>query len=135
MEVGCLDPRRLVFVEERWAPTPPWLPSTLTRPHRPERAFSEVPRNRAKNTPRCLREHETTEGMGPSMAVEGATTSRVFETYLEQVLAPTLRPAQVVVMDNNLGAHWPKRRIRELIEGRGAASSSTCLPTRRTSTR
>ena len=54
--------------------------------------------------------------MGPSLAVEGATTSRVFETYVERLLAPTLRPGQVVVMDN-LGAHRP-RRVRELIEER-----------------
>ena len=51
------------------------------------------------------------------MAVEGATTSRVFETYVERLLAPALRPGQVVVMDN-LGAHRPKR-VRELIEERG----------------
>jgi transposase len=51
--------------------------------------------------------------MGPSMAVEGATTSRVFETYVERLLAPALRPGQVVMMDN-LGAHRPKR-VRELI--------------------
>jgi hypothetical protein len=31
------------------------------------------------------------EGMGPSLAVEGATTARVFETYVERVLTPTLR--------------------------------------------
>jgi hypothetical protein len=48
------------------------------------------------------------------MAVEGATTSRVFETYVERLLAPALRPGQVVVIDN-LGAHRPKR-VRELIE-------------------
>jgi transposase len=42
------------------------------------------------------------------MAVEGGTTSRVFETYIERVLAPALRPGQVVVMDK-LGAHRPER--------------------------
>ncbi len=41
----------------------------------------------------------------------------VFEAYVEQVLAPSLRPGQVVVMDN-LSAHRPKR-VRDLIEGRG----------------
>jgi transposase len=40
------------------------------------------------------------EGMGPSLTMEGATTSAVFEAYVEQVLAPTLRSGQVVVMDN-----------------------------------
>jgi hypothetical protein len=49
--------------------------------------------------------------------VEGATTARVFEAYVEKALAPSLRTGQVVVMDN-LGAHRPKR-IRELIEQRG----------------
>jgi len=33
------------------------------------------------------------------MAVEGATTGRVFETYVERLLAPALEPAQLVVMD------------------------------------
>jgi transposase len=57
------------------------------------------------------------EGMGPSLTVEGATTSVVFEAYLEQVLAPKLRRGQVVVMDN-LSAHKGER-VRELIEERG----------------
>jgi transposase len=51
------------------------------------------------------------------MAVEGATNARVFERYVKRLLAPTLAPGQVVVMDN-LGAHRPKR-IRELIKERG----------------
>jgi transposase len=57
------------------------------------------------------------EGMGPSLTVEGATTSVVFEAYVEQVLAPSLRRGQVVVMDN-LSAHKAER-IKEMIEGRG----------------
>jgi transposase len=44
------------------------------------------------------------EGMGPSLAVEGATTATVLETYIKKVLAPSLRPGQLVVMDN-LSAH------------------------------
>ena len=56
-------------------------------------------------------------GMGPSLTVEGATTSAVFEAYVEQVLAPTLGKGQVVVMDN-LSAHKGER-VRELIEERG----------------
>ena len=80
-----------------------------------ERLHLPVPRNRGPNT--TLLSSMTTGGMGPSLAVEGATTARVFETYLEEVLVPTLRAGQVVVMDN-LGAHKPKR-VRELIEERG----------------
>jgi transposase len=59
----------------------------------------------------------TLSGMGPTLAVEGATTARVFETYVEKVLVPSLKEGQIVVMDN-LGAHRPKR-IGELIEQQG----------------
>ncbi len=55
--------------------------------------------------------------MGPSMTVVGSTTKAVFEAYVERVLAPSLRPGQVVVMDN-LGAHRGDG-VRGLIEGRG----------------
>ena len=56
-------------------------------------------------------------GMGPCLAVEGPTTKAVFETYLERVLAPSLRPGQVVVMDNLSSHKGP--RVRELLEARG----------------
>jgi transposase len=114
MEVGRIDPERLVFVDEMGTHTS--LAPLYAYAPIGERAYVEVPRNRGKNT--TLLTSMTLEGMGPSMAVEGATTSRVFETYVEQVLAPALRCGEVVVMDN-LGAHRPKR-IRELIEERGA---------------
>ena len=128
IEVGHIDPERLVFVDEMGthtslAPLHAYAPIDV-------RAFFEVPRNRGKNTTLLTSLH--TEGMGPSMAVEGATTVRVFETYMERVLAPTLHPGQVVVMDN-LGAHRPKR-VKELIEAR-AVPFSTCRPTPRTSIR
>lgn len=56
--------------------------------------------------------------MGPCVAVVGRSTSAaVFEAYVERVLAPVLRPGQVVVLDN-LGAHKGEG-VRELIEGRG----------------
>ena len=53
------------------------------------------------------------------MTVEGATTKVVFETYVEQVLAPSMRPGRVMILDN-LGAHKGER-VRELIEGRGCS--------------
>ncbi len=56
--------------------------------------------------------------MGASLVVEGSTNGAVFETYLlREVLCPTLKEGQVVVMDN-LSAHKGER-VRELIEGRG----------------
>jgi hypothetical protein len=58
-----------------------------------ERLNLPVPRSRGKNT--TLLSSITVEGMGPSLAVEGATTAKVFEAYVEQVLAPTLEPGQI----------------------------------------
>jgi transposase len=80
-----------------------------------ERAHCSVPRNRGKNTTPLS--SMSMEGIGPSLAVEVATTAAVFEAYVERVLAPTLRKGQVVVMDD-LSAHKGER-VRELIEGWG----------------
>jgi transposase len=113
MEVGRLNPRRLVFVDEMGTHTS--LAPLYAYAPIGERAFLEIPRNRGKNTTLLTSLHQG--GMGPSLAVEGATTSRVFETYVKRLLAPALKPGQIVVMDN-LGAHRPKK-VRELIEGRG----------------
>ncbi len=80
-----------------------------------ERAFGKAPRNRGKNT--TLLASMSAGGMGPSLAVEGGTTKAVFEGYVELVLAPSLCPGQVVVMDN-LSAHRGEV-VRELVEARG----------------
>jgi transposase len=80
-----------------------------------ERLRLSVPRRRGKNT--TLLASMSLGGMGVSLAVEGASTARVFEAYVEKVLAPSLQEGRIVVMDN-LGAHRPKR-VRELIERRG----------------
>ncbi len=55
--------------------------------------------------------------MGASLVVEGSTNGTGFETYLEDVLCPTLRKGQVVVMDN-LSSHKGER-VRDLIEAKG----------------
>jgi hypothetical protein len=73
-----------------------------------------MPHNRRKNT--TLLPSMTLIGMVPCLAVVGSTTPEVFEAYVEWVMAPALRPGQVVVM-NNLTA--PKgERIKEMIEER-----------------
>ena len=104
---------RLVFVDEMGAnvsllPLYAWSRRGL-------RARAKAPRNWGKNF--TLLSSMSMEGMGPSVAVEGATTRAVFEAYVEQALAPSLRRGQVVVMDN-LSAH-KGGRVRELVEGRG----------------
>ena len=124
---GKICAERLVFVDEMGsnislAPVYAWS-------RRGERAFASVPRNWGKNV--TLLASMSVEGMGPCLAVEGSTTREVFEAYLEHVLAPTLRPGQVVVMDNLL------RRTRVRGSGNSSqtkvASSSTCRPIRLTS--
>jgi transposase len=110
---GVLDARSLVFVDEMGTNTS--LSPLYGWSKKGERAQCSVPRNRGKNT--TVLASMSVEGMGPSLAVEGGTTSRVLETYLEQVLVPSLSRGQVVVMDN-LSAHKGER-VRELIEGRG----------------
>lgn len=113
MVTGTLDARSLVFVDEMGTNTS--LYTLYGWVKKGERAQCSVPRNRGKNT--TLLSSMSMEGMGPSVAVEGATNREVFETYVELILAPTLRRGQVVVMDN-LTAHKGER-VRELIEGQG----------------
>ena len=110
---AVVEPERLVFVDECGTHTS--LAPIYGYAPKGERLRLSVPRGRGKNT--TLLSSMTLLGMGPSLAVEGATTARVFEAYVRKVLAPSLQEGQVVVMDN-LGAHRPKR-VRELIEARG----------------
>ncbi|CAA9418933.1 MAG: hypothetical protein AVDCRST_MAG22-2422 [uncultured Rubrobacteraceae bacterium] len=128
MVAAAVAPKKLLFVDECG------LHTSLARIYgyapRGERLRFSVPRTRGPNT--TLISSMTLRGIGPSLAVEGATTAGVFEAYVERVLAPELRAGQIVVMDN-LGAHRPKR-VRELIEGRGCellylpAYSPDCNP-------
>jgi len=40
------------------------------------------------------------DGSTACMTIEGATDTEVFQTYVREVLCPTLRPGDLVVMDN-----------------------------------
>ena len=53
------------------------------------------------------------------LVLDGAINGRSFRAYIEQVLAPTLRPGDVVIADN-LGSH-KVAGVREAIERRGAS--------------
>ena len=58
------------------------------------------------------------QGIGAPWVFEGATSGIAFETYVEQVLVPTLEAGDLVLMDN-LSAH-KSDSIRRLIETCGA---------------
>lgn len=79
------------------------------------RATGSVPRNRGKNT--TLVAALTPDGLRVPWMVEGAMDSATFTWYITEELAPTLRPGQVVVLDN-LSVH-KAARIREALEARG----------------
>ena len=81
-----------------------------------ERLRAAAPKNWGKNV--TLISSMTLSGMGPSVAVEGATTRAAFEAYVEQALASSLSPGRVVVIMDNLSAH-KGGRVRELVEGAG----------------
>jgi len=80
-----------------------------------ERAIEKVPRNTPINTTTIA--SLTDQGMGPALIVEGGVDRLTFNTYLEQVLAPTLRAGQIVVLDN-LSAH-KSARAEEIIAACG----------------
>jgi len=56
-------------------------------------------------------------GMGPAFVLDGAADSAAFEVYMEQILAPSLRPGQIVILDN-LSIHLGPR-VQQAIEARG----------------
>lgn len=91
------------------------LTPLYARAPRGERAYDQVPRNHGKNT--TLLAALTLSGIEASMVIEGAVDTAVVEAYVERVLCPTLRPGQIVLMDN-LSSH-KGTRVRQLIDGAG----------------
>ena len=107
-----LDPEQLVFVDESGTNI------SLTRlygwaPHH-RRASGSAPRNHGKNT--TLVAALAPDGLREPWLLEGAMDTDAFTWYISEQLAPTLRPGQVVVVDN-LSAHKADR-IRQAIEAR-----------------
>lgn len=58
------------------------------------------------------------DGTDAPLIFEGAMSKLVFESYVEQMLAPTLRQGDIVVMDN-LSSH-KSEKVRNMIDSRGA---------------
>ncbi len=86
------------------------------RAPRGQRAVGRAPRNRGRT--RTTITALTLDGIGPGLLVEGGISTAGFEAYVAHLLAPTLKPGQIVVLDN-LRQHQGER-TRELIEARGA---------------
>ena len=59
------------------------------------------------------------DGRTACLAIEGATDTEVFRAYVREVLCPTLRPGDLVVMDN-LSPHKNDRTL-DLIAQAGAS--------------
>ena len=81
-----------------------------------ERAYGKAPRNWGKKNVTLI-SSISVEGMGASMSIEGSSDTDSFGRYMREVLAPSLKSGQIVLMDN-LSVHtsgW----VRELIEERG----------------
>jgi transposase len=110
-----LDPRRLIFIDETWAKTN--MTRLRGRALRGQRLIAKVPHGHWKTT--TLIAALDDQGMRCSTTVDGAVNGEVFEAFVEQVLAPRLKPGDVVVMDN-LSSHRGQG-VRRLI-GKAHAS-------------
>lgn len=113
-EATTLNPADLVFVDETSTHTA--LTRRRSRAPRGERAVGRAPRNHGPNV--TLLATLTPEGIGPAVAIPGAVDGAAFVAYAEHILAPSLRPGQVVILDN-LSAHT-REEARTAVEAVGA---------------
>jgi hypothetical protein len=108
-----IDPNDIIVLDECGSNLN--LAPRYARSPRGQEAIGYVPRNTPPNT--TLIASLSLEGIGPSLVLPGATDQLAFESYIEHVLAPTLRPGQVIVLDNLRVHHGV--RIAQMIEERG----------------
>jgi transposase len=111
---GKVDPARLVFIDETWtkttmAPLKGWAP-------RGARLKASVPHGHWK-TMTFLAALRSDRVEAPWL-LDGPIDGESFRLYVEQVLVPTLRPGDIVVMDN-LGSH-KSAAVRQAIRAAGA---------------
>jgi transposase len=107
--VARIDARRLVFVDETGVNTA-MTPSHAWAP-RGERAIGSVPTSWGSTTVIAAL---GLDGVRAPFVFQGATDTQAFGTYVDEVLAPELRPGDVVVFDNLKPHRSPhvKRSIR-----------------------
>lgn len=111
--VATLAPDDFVFVDE--TSTTIALTRRYARAPRGQRAHGKIPRNHGR--PTTLLAALSPAGLGAAMTLEGAANTDVFTVYLSELLCPTLRPGQFVILDN-VSFHRAEA-VRELIEAAG----------------
>lgn len=108
------DPERLVFLDETGTSTN--MARQYGRAPRGERLIGKVPHGHWKTTT-FVAALRSTALTAPGV-IDGPMNGNAFLAYVEQILAPSLMPGDIVVMDN-LGAHKVPG-IRDAIEAVGA---------------
>jgi transposase len=111
---GHLHPCRVVFLDETGADTK--MTRRCGRAPRGQRLVDKVPHGHWKTTTLVAALRLT--GLTAPLVVDGPINGDTFLAYVQQVLAPTLRPGDTVIMDN-LSSH-KKAGVREAIEAAGA---------------
>ena len=109
-----IDIHRLVFIDETGASTK--MARLYGRSPYGQRCVAALPHGHWKTTTFVGALRAT--GMTAPMVLDGPMDGLAFEAYVTQVLVPTLRPGDIVVMDN-LAAH-KRAEIAIAIEGAGA---------------
>lgn len=113
-QIAQVPSERLTFIDESG------INLSMTRTHgrapKGQRVIDRVPKDPGVNV--TLIGALSQSGLDALMTIAGATTGDVFLAYVEQVLGPTLRPGDVVMMDN-LRAHKVSG-VAEAIASRGA---------------
>lgn len=95
-----IDPSRFVFLDE--TSTPLSLTPVRARAPRGQRAVGRVPHGKRPHISWLAT--LTPDGIGESLVVPGAVDRLVFDAFVAWALAPSLRPGQIVILDN-LGVH------------------------------
>src|SRR3984893_13739868 len=112
-QAADLPSQDLVFIDE----TASHIAMTPLYAYAPrgERAVGKVPRNYGAIM--TLIASLSIQGMGEAFILNGAADSAAFEIYVEQLLAPSLHPGQIVILDN-LSIHLSPG-VKQAIEARG----------------
>jgi transposase len=109
-----LDPAMLVFIDETWTATN--RARTHGRCRKGERLRMGFPYGHRKTTTLVAGLRST--GIVAPLVIDGPINGEWFEAYVAQVLVPTLKPDDVVVLDN-LSSH-KQPAAREMTEAAGA---------------